>query len=245
MNRENVYWELKKLMAFPVPEIMIISMVFNGTIALPNLLIFGSDFTIHSSIQMFVQNVLNSVLETFLIQGIVIGVLATILFVYEREVGILDMELAYSPSRKELFVGKFLALFLASIIYVFATALILVIESLRGMWLADSLIFILSQFLPILAQTFFIISISVLISTVSERSIISILSIGLVFYSLNTIAFHYNPEAFFLSFIPPISTRSFLIVPHSSADALATTLAISIGLLLAAYVYFTRFYEVR
>ncbi|MEM3648563.1 MAG: ABC transporter permease subunit [Thermoproteota archaeon] len=245
MNRENVYWELKKLMVFPIPEIMIISMVFNGTIELPNLLVF-SNSTIHSSLQMFVQYILNSVLGTFMIQGVVTGVLAAILFVYEREAGILDMELAYSRGRKELFAGKLLALFLASIIYVSAVTLILVVENLRGMWLAESLISIIFQFLPVLVQTFFIISVSVLISTVSEKSIISILSTVLVFYSLNTMSFHYNPEEiFFLSFIPPSSTRRFLIAPHLSTDALATTLAISIGLLLVAYICFTRFYEVR
>jgi ABC-type transport system involved in multi-copper enzyme maturation permease subunit len=231
-------------MMFPIPEIVIISMIFNGTISFSSLILLES--TIRSSVHVFVKNVLSSMLSNFMVQGIVTGVLATVLFVYERETGVLDTELVYSHSRKELFIGKFLALVFASIIYVSATILILVIENLRGMWLVESIASMLVLFLPMLIQMLFIISICIFISVISQRSMISILSVVLIFYSLGTMSSQYNPEEMsFLSFIPPLSTQGFLIVPHKSINALVATLAISIAFLLVAYIYFTRLYEVK
>lgn len=246
MNRESIHWELKKLMIFPIPEIVIVSMIFNGTIRFPSLLLLSiSPPTILSSIQNFVCYILDSMLSAFMVQGVITGVLAAILFVYERESDVLDVELVYSRSRKELFIGRFLALFLASIICVSVTTLILLVENLRGMWLMDSFLFMLIRFPPILVQTLFLISVSIFISVISQRSIISILSAALIFYSLDTMSFQYSSEEIsFLSLIPPQSTRKLLIVPHMGIDALVTTLAVSIGFLLATYIYFTRFYEV-
>jgi len=243
LNLESICWELKKLMSFPIPEIVIISIIFSGTISLPNLVLLES--TIRSSIQAFVRNVLFSMLGGFMVQGVVTGVLATVLFVYERETGVLDTELVYSHSRKELFIGKFLALVFASILYFSAATLILIIENLRGMWLVESIASMLVLFLPALIQMLFIISICIFISVVSQRSIISMLSVALIFYSLDTMSFHVSEEISFLSFIPPLSTKEFLLVPHVGIEALVTTLVISVAFLLAAYIYFTRLYEVK
>jgi|GEM_PF-3273806 ABC-type transport system involved in multi-copper enzyme maturation permease subunit len=243
LNLENIRWEFKKLLIFPIPEIVIVSMIFNGTLVLPSIIVLSEGVYVYS----FVKNILHSIiLYTFMVQGVTIGVMAATIFAYEREAGILDTELVYSRSRTELFVGKFTALFLVGIIYFFTVVLMLIVYNLRGSWLIESVSSLISLCLPMLVQIIFIISLNIFISTISDKIVISILSSALTFYSLDNLLKYSNPQpGSFLYNIPPISTSAFLHVPTEAAGNLIVAFIISLCFLLVAYLYFTRFYEVK
>ncbi len=245
LNLESIRWELKKLLMFPISEIVIVSMIFNGTVVLPSIIVLPE--SAHLYVYGFVQNILHSIiLYTFMVQGVTMGVVAATIFAYEREAGILDTELVYSRSRTELFVGKFIALFLAGIIYFFTVILMLIIYNFRGSWLIESVSSLFSLCPPMLVQIIFIISLNIFISTISDKIIISILSNVLTFYSLDNLLKYSNPQpGSFLYNIPPISTSAFLYVPTEVAGNLTVAFIISLSFLLVAYVYFTRFYEVK
>ncbi|MEM2944966.1 MAG: hypothetical protein QXI87_01320 [Thermoproteota archaeon] len=243
LNLESVRWELKKLLMFPIPEIVIVSMIFNGTVVLPSIIVLQDA---HPYVYGFVQNILHSIiLYTFMVQGITMGIVAATIFAYEREAGILDTELVYSRSRTELFVGKFIALFLAGIIYYFTVILMLVVYNFRGSWIIESVSSLFSLCPPMLVQIIFIISLNIFISTISDKIVISVLSSALTFYSLDNLLKYSNPQpGSFLYNIPPISTSAFLYVPEVAGN-LIVAFIISLAFLLVAYVYFTRFYEVK
>lgn len=257
MNLEHIRWELRKLLAFPIPEIVIASMIFNGTIMMPSLMSLGysedvSAFApslggIYFIVHSFVQQILHPVVfYAFVIQGILMGVVTAIILPYERESGVLDMELIYSRNRKELFAAKLIALILFGIICLFTSTIMLLVYNLRGVWLIEVLYSFFMLCLSLLVQIIFIISLNILISTVSDRTIISILSSALIFYSLDNLIKHSNPQpGSFLYNIPPMSTGYFLFIPHEAANNLIVAFIISLGFLLIAFIYFTRFYEVK
>ncbi|MEM1547571.1 MAG: hypothetical protein QXU09_00260 [Thermoproteota archaeon] len=252
MNLESIRWELKKLFAFPIPEIMIASMIFNGTIMLPSLMGSLSSEDVgslesYTIIYFFAKQILYPVVSfAFVIQGILMGVITAIILPYERESGMLDTELAYSRNRTELFAAKLIALILFGIICLFTSTIVLLVYNLRGAWLVETFFSFSFSCFSLLIQTIFIISLNVLISTVSDRTVISILSSALIFYSLDNLIKYSNLQpGSFLYNIPPISTSKFLIVPHEAVNNLIATFTISLGFLLIAFIYFTRFYEVK
>jgi len=181
-----------------------------------------------------------------MIQGIALGVVATIVFAYECETGILDMELVYSQNRTKLFMSKLVALILIGIAYFFTSTLVLIIYNLRGSWLIESFYSLLSLGIPPLIQIIFIISLNVLISVVSEKTVISILSSALTFYSLDNLLRYSNPQPGSLLYsIPPVCTSASILLQDMPVGNLLTALIISLGFLLIAYIYFARFYEVK
>lgn len=279
MMLENISWELRKLLAFPIPEVIVTLLVFNFTVALqPVEAVFNTPISSYNSIRL--HTILFSTIFTFsfnfffgrgailpsstlMMEGIITGILSTMLFTYEREIKTIDVDLVYSRGRKEIYISKTIALTFFVTFLLYISGLIVIVYVTKFSYVLEVFVLSLTLFVGILVQEIFVVSICLLLSIISERSIISLIANIFTFYSLDMLLGILSRNSFIsglLAYIPPNSAISIFYMPEFLGwyiqndliklpivllqQPFLITIYISLIGLGISYFYFTRFYEV-
>lgn len=252
-----VRWEFLKDLKFPVIELIIVSAIY---ISLPNLMV------IHSGLLLSKESLGENIFTTFMKDYVFrlgigfIGSYDVVVFIYslltsmgfalEISSGNLRLLFSYPLKKRDIFLIKFLCLFiLPSFIYVATGFLILFLLGYSMFFYAD-IVLITLTILVFLLETFFVFSVSLSFSLFLRDPLASFMSSFLVLYGLYRLI-GVLPSRIKIFIVPENLENLLFLYKLKSISyqvdilyfSIILTIVLSISLFLVSYIYFTRVYE--